>query len=337
MSENNKKTSVELPLVEPLYSTYHYQGAHSSVMAMNDSIKNHIFNSVMELSCNRKFLYGFTTPEITVVGSRIADNPYVESKKLHTQFLGTSTNAVIKNFLDLGWYVTFVGYDDYYIKGKSWYHTRHFNHDGLICGYNDVKQTFSLYAYDVSWIYRKFEITQRCLEAARKSGIAMRPNVSLCAYRAKSDTVQFDPSAVFSGLKKYLASSFDKYPPTVNDTAYGIVVHDYIAMYLDKLADGSIPHDRMDRRVFRMIWEHKKVMLERIRLVESNLSMDKLTSYKYEPLVKLADDIRMLYAAYHMKERAALLPTIREKLLILRKKEADILGEFVTSLEVKLK
>ena len=40
--------------------------------------------------------------------------------------------------------------------------------------------------------------------------------------------------------------------------------------YIDKLYDGSIPYDRMDRRVFRLIWEHKKIMLERIEAMEKS-------------------------------------------------------------------
>lgn len=337
MSENKTKKSVELPLLDPIYSTYHYQGGNTALIVDNPSIRNHFLNKVMNLICNRKFLYGYTTPELTVVGSRYTENPYLEAKQIHTKYLGTATNTVIKNFLDDGWYVNFLGVDDYYIKGKSWYHERHFTHDGMVCGYDDEKQTFSLYAYDSAWIYRKFETSQRCFETARKAGAKDISHGFICGYKPKKDIVELDPKLVCAGIKEYLASSFEKYPPTVNENAYGIVAMDYMVMYLDRLADGSIPHERMDRRIFRMIWEHKKVMLERLTAVEDKLGMDKLSSFKYEPLVKLADDMRMLYAAYHMKKRAALLPTIREKLIMLRKKEAEILGEFITKLERKLK
>ena len=71
----------------------------------------------------------------------------------------------------------------------------------------------------------------------------------------------------------------------------------------------------MDRRVFRLIWEHKKAMLERILLIEHHLKMDNETSEKYKPLVTEADTMRMLYASHHMKRRDSVLPGIQKKLL----------------------
>ena len=81
----------------------------------------------------------------------------------------------------------------------------------------------------------------------------------------------------------------------------------------------------MDRRVFRMIWEHKKVMLERIKLIEDALSLDHSLSDAYKSVVREADNCRMLYAAHHMKQRNSVLPIIQKKLLSLKEKEKEIL------------
>ena len=72
------KKTVELPLVEPIYSTYQYQGPGSAVLANNTSVRNWYLNQVLILSCNRKFLNGFTTPEIRVEDSSWDNNPYLE-------------------------------------------------------------------------------------------------------------------------------------------------------------------------------------------------------------------------------------------------------------------
>ena len=58
------KKKIELPLVEPLYSTYHYQGPGTATLVNNPSIRNWYLNQVMILTCTRKFLNGFTTPQI---------------------------------------------------------------------------------------------------------------------------------------------------------------------------------------------------------------------------------------------------------------------------------
>ena len=57
---------VELPLVPPIYSTYQHQGPGSAILANNLSIRNWYLNEVMILTCNRRFLSGFTTPGIGV-------------------------------------------------------------------------------------------------------------------------------------------------------------------------------------------------------------------------------------------------------------------------------
>ena len=77
------------------------------------------------------------------------------------QFMKGYIHPLIRNLLDAGYYVCFVGVDDYYVKGKSWYKERHVNHDGAICGYNQEDKTYCLYSYDSNWVYRKFWTTQK--------------------------------------------------------------------------------------------------------------------------------------------------------------------------------
>ena len=74
------KKKIELPLVEPLYSTYHYQGPGTAVLINNPSIRNWYLNQVMILTCTRKFLNGFTTPEIGMAESSWNANPYFDKK-----------------------------------------------------------------------------------------------------------------------------------------------------------------------------------------------------------------------------------------------------------------
>ena len=121
----------------------------------------------------------------------------------------------------------------------------------------------------------------------------------------------------------------ERYPETAEGTVYGIVVHDYIAKYVGKLYDGSIPYEKIDRRVFRMIWEHKKVMLERIAMIEEALSMDHSISENYRSVVLIANNCRMLYASHHMKQRDSVLPIIQKKLLALKDKEQELLTELL--------
>lgn len=136
-----KSKKVELPLVEPLYSTYHYQGACTAILASNPTVRNWSLNQIMSLSCNRKFLKGFTSPEITVDKSSWGWCPHLIKINVSSQFEKRNINSVIRELIDNGFYIVFENVDDYYVEGKTWYKERHFNHDGLICGYDQNNKT----------------------------------------------------------------------------------------------------------------------------------------------------------------------------------------------------
>ena len=148
---------------------------------------------------------------------------------------------------------------------------------------------------------------------------------SLCALKPGEDQVEFSVETALNGIVDYLDSDLVKYPEEDDGNARGIVVLAYIAKYVDKLFDGSIPYSRMDRRVFRLIWEHKKVMLERVDKIEQVLQLNTEISDKYKLLVSEADTMRMLYAAHHMKRRDSVLPIIKNKLLKLMERERELL------------
>jgi hypothetical protein len=113
MKKPQKK--IELPLVEPLYCTYQNQGPGTAILASNPSIRNWYLNHVMILSCTRKFLNGFTTPQVSIAGSSWTQNPYLEKISYEMRFMKGYTHFVIRNLLDAGYYVCFNGIDDYYV------------------------------------------------------------------------------------------------------------------------------------------------------------------------------------------------------------------------------
>lgn len=324
-----KAKKIELPLAEPIYSTYQYQGPGTATLVNNPSIKNWYLNQVMILTCTRKFLSGFTTPEINVADSHWNANPYFDKKWFGMQFLEGHIHFVIRKLLDAGYYVCFNGIDDYYVEGKSWYHEKHMNHDGCICGYDQENKTYCIYSYDRNWIYQKFRTTQKSFDAGRKAQFKKGLYGSICGIKPKGDQVVFSPEIALKKIAEYLDSNMEKYPESAEGTVSGIVVHDYIAKYVGKLYDGSIPYNRMDRRVFRLIWEHKKAMLQRIALIEDALSLDNTISEAYKSVVREADNCRMLYAAHHMKQRNSVLPVIQKKLLSLKACEQELLEDLL--------
>lgn len=316
---------VELPLIEPMYSTYHYQGMATATIESNPSIRNWCLNQVMNLQCTREFLNGLSTPQITVYESGWTENPYLDKRVYSMEFVKGYINVIIRELLNNGYYVTFCGVDDYYVQGKTLYKQRHRVHDGLICGYNQEDKTYCIYAYDSNWVYQKFWTPQACFNAGRVAMQKKGEYGNICGIKPLSDYVEFSPEMVYQNLLKYLDSSFAKYPKEEEGDVFGIIVQAYLVEYIDKLMDGSIPYEKEDYRVFRVIWEHKKIMHERITAMEEALHLEHTYSEQYKPLVATANTMRMLYASHHMKRRDSVLPNLRKNVLTLMESERDIL------------
>ena len=323
------KKKIELPLIEPLYSTYHYEGPGTAILASNPSVANWYLGHAALLTCDRKFLTGYTSPEIGVLQTSYGSNPHLEQISYKMQYLKGYVHYVIRNLIDHGYYVCFSGIDDYYVEGKGWYHERHFYHDGCICGYDQENKTYCIYAYDKNWIYQKFWTPQKAFERGRQVAFKNNTFGFICGIKPKEEQVSFEPEVALRKIKEYLNSTMEQYPEDEDGPVRGIVVHDYIAKYLDMLYDHAIPYEKMDRRVFRVIWEHKKVMQKRIELIETAHGWDHSVSEAYQSVISVADHCRILYAAHHMKQRDSLLPVIKRHLLTLKEQEQEILNRFL--------
>ena len=203
----------------------------------------------------------------------------------------------------------------------------------MICGYDDEAGTYSIYAYDTNWVYRVFQTPQKAFEkgceAMEEQGVYGR----ICGIKAKNTQVDFDLVKVCRRLRGYLDISPKEDYLSDDNTVMGIAVLDYIALYVDKLYTGSIPYERMDRRVFRVIWEHRRAMLERLQKAEEILMVDCDCSRAYEQLVSEANTMRMLYASHHMKRRDSVLPVLKKKLTAQKEVEQEILWRFLKKAE----
>ena len=328
---------LELPIESPVYSAYNYQLASSSIFKENPSIRNWYLNEVMMLYCERDFLSGYTSPQIGILKTSWLQNPYLESYKYPLKHIENYSKTLIKTLLDNGFYVYFSNIDDYYIQGKTMFNERHYFHDGLICGYDMKKKTYSILAYDKNWLPRKFESSQKGVDYSIRVSVKNNSNCYICALRPKIDDVLLDCNTVVENLKIYLNSSLKKYPKNEAGRVQGIVTHDYIAMYLDKLIDGSISKERIDKRVFRVVWEHKNIMLERLQKVEETLGLDDKSSKLYSKIVNSANDMRSMYAIYTINPKEEILPRIKSKLQYLKKRELEILKDFIIKAERVIK
>ncbi len=131
---------------------------------------------------------------------------------------------------------------------------------------------------------------------------------------------------IYEDINKYLSASIDAFSFDNTGPVSGIIVYDFICMYLDKLADGSIPHERRDRRVFRLIWEHKKCMLGRIKAIEDKCNWDNWISSTYSEIVSMSDKLRFIYSKFTIKFSYRDLENIQMSLMRMKKLEDELLN-----------
>ena len=316
----------------PLFSTYHHQMIPGVALKANLTGENWYFNECMMLQCGRRFLKGFTTPEVSVCRTEMQYIEPVEQLAYDLRFLKEDLHKLIKRMLQAGYYVAFENFDDYYIFGKSFFAQKHWNHNGLICGFDDALESYYVMAYDTNWVCRTFQTPQRCLERAMQFSKDAEGSSRLVAVKAKDRELPLQPERVKNGLKEYLSGTLKLYSPEdTQGLAFGTCVNWYVCQYLDKLRLGDIPYERLDKRVFRMLWEYRRCMQQRLEKVDALLQ----TSFgkEYEPLEKESNLMRMLYAKYSLKRDDSLLLSLKERLERLQQEEQKILERVIEALE----
>ena len=327
--------SVALPFIVPNFATLQSTGAAEFAMIGHPTAYNQTLNQATSICCSRNFLKGYTSPLVSIPNILIDSYKFIEKYSVNFRHAYNFCLDIIKTMLQDGMYILYDEVDDFYLPGKSWYGTRHMHHTGIICGYDDNDESLSIAAHDINWVYNLIRIPQKCFLEAVKSSVAAKRYGNMIAYKIKENTVaEINESEMLKSLRGYIDSSFEKYPIDKDGEVRGTVVHNYLAMYIDKLNDGSIPYERMDWRALRPVWEHKKCMLDRIKAVEKKRDWNNDLSERYAPIVEKANRIRMMYAMYHKNHNNKLLDKIRDGLLDIAKSDRDIVEKFIKKLEI---
>lgn len=325
--------SASLPYRVPWFAFTQGHAAPGLAMAGHPTAYNSYLNQCTTLNCSRRFLFGYTSPLVAISRGCISDFACLEKYATSARFCYPYHKELIKQMIDEGFYVYFSEVDDYYLPGKSWYGIRHMLHDGIICGYDESDQTYSIAAYDINWVFNLIRIPQECFAEGYRVGMNGKNYGSFLAYKVKEEEVRLNENMILSNLKDYISKTGDIYSLKYDTPVDGIAVHDFLAMYIDKLKDGSIPADKMDWRALRPVWEHKRCMLDRIRAIEEKRGWNADLSTRYQPLVEDANRVRMMYAVYHKNQKTGLLDKIKTGILSFRDQEYEILKELIQKME----
>ncbi len=330
-------SKVELPYTEPMYATYHWMSGAGIPAKQNPTSDIWYYNNTVDWRCGTNFLTGSTSKlNVNLICGSAWTIPFIQVEQVPFNFIKCNPLGVIKDILNNGFYINYCGIDDYYVKGKSGYQEYHCFHDGLIMGYDDDENTFTIAAYDQKHIFRPFKTPQNALSDGINS---MFDNVDPGAlFPVKTYIIEqtLDIPYISESIRQYLDSDTSAHPPEAEDAVGGMVVYDYYRKYFEMINSGSIHNVYEAIRVLRFAWEHKRCMLKRIIAVENALSLGNEISCKYHKIVEIADNARLVYLKHNIKPSSTVLHQIVDIYSKMKEMEGCLLQEFLSKIQDKV-
>ena len=204
--------------------------------------------------------------------------PFVSGAPFQSHLIKNCFHTVIKRCLNTGHYLYYWGADDHLISNKKQYGIPHYNNDGMISGY-DGDTSYTIVAYNQQNDFDRFKVSQESLFDSIYSENADEDS-QIHAFKIDNHKdISIDVNLIKSKVIEYLNPCEDP----------------------DGIRRGMAVYDRLDRlinldpvyrfEVAKLIFEHKKCMLERIKIYEDMLCMENYLSDRYTGVVEDSNEL----------------------------------------------
>lgn len=303
----------ELPYKEPRFKYLNCTGMIGVIASTRDDVDNWYFNTCIQWQYIKNDAR-HKVPMITALDPYQLP-PMVQSYYFNGFVMMYCLDELVHDLIDHGYYVNFWKIDDYFIKGKSNYSQRHFYHDGLVLGYDDEAQTYTFASYSSNRVFEKFVSPRNCVERAFNAAFTN----AFCGIRIYEDfpEMQLDFSLILKGIREYL------YPLKRPDRFLGIYLYDWLCEQVERHRDND--KHGLDQRLFRMVLEHKKCMMDRLQALANDGYIDCDCSDAYQPVYQQAVLLHYLCIKYNLTTQNRLLDAMVEKLHFISEREQQVL------------
>lgn len=337
----------ELPFEEPEIITFVYEAYPLGIMKANGvDYKEWLYSNFIQLNCHDDII---KNQEVfnAFYGEIGINSPFLSVQKNSLAFLKKMDIDYVEYFrkcIDLECYV-YLKMDEYYISERHAFQKYKFIHDEMILGYDD--RGFEIIGYDdTGMITRQNLDYNNFIEAIDSNetdfGRRMWADDVFVIHAIKNE-YKLNVNAIRAALRDYLDScstseSCNSFAMPLTDTIYGLAVYDKINEYLCFLEEHENifkGNKNIDNKVFRIIMEHKTLMLDRIDyLRRQGFALDDLfIRYVHvKEKAKIAHMLAVKYEVFPQKEYLSKLKTIISEI---RQEDADILEELYLILSKK--
>lgn len=328
----------KLPVVSPKFSTYNYFGAAGIVAQQNKYCSNWYYNNCVQLQCA---LFNLDNQlNLTLNVDFISSIPFFKRQYKRKSYIINHLFDYIKECILDDYYLYFTYVDDYFIENKSYYNKSHFHHDGLITGFDNEHHTYTIAAHDENFVFRTFECSQLSFAEGYNYGYRMSYETGLIP-----DIVALKPDVTFHGQEIMLDLSKIKHElycyllPDENtefyrgtNTAFGVNTYNEIEKYLNYINNTNMNIDYIDKRIFKMLFEHKQNIYDMILTLEYKQIIKMNLSETYKTVLHYSNICHNLYAKAIKSERIKEIRYIGEYLEKIKAIEISTLNSLYTLL-----
>ncbi|SHO53813.1 hypothetical protein SAMN02745217_04298 [Anaerocolumna xylanovorans DSM 12503] len=271
--------------------------------------------------------------------------PYLETQKINRDFIKYNNLNIcdlLINNITCGCY-TQLCLNEFYIPTKAAYTNRNFIHDNLITGFDKEHRQFKLLGYNKE---NKLSLSTVAFEEVEKAfltidslldnslGVGSMDYVTHIFMLTKKEGISYtlDKICIKEALVDYLyGNSYDEKFRMINNPnrkkLFGMNVYPELSRHFLERDSRALN----DIRILHLIYEHKKVMVMRIRFLFDNKCMkeDSLLLDEFMEIEKKALVLRNLHIKYLISKETLILDIIAADLISLYKEERILIEKLI--------
>ncbi|MCR8645974.1 hypothetical protein NV379_25460 [Paenibacillus sp. N1-5-1-14] len=344
--------AVQLPLLDPPLKGFLRWAYTLSITSAHEETIPWYYSNFIQLSCTKRFLEDGRQFFLDFFRGKPNElnfnNPFLLTCSVNYTIMENLALGdwpqFIANQIQSGYYcVVFV--DEARLSPSAAYQQEPFPHHLFIYGFDLDDRVFHVSMFDRTGVYRNlrvsFEEFQDAVQSMRhllREKLTADHHTYFYKYEPHSP-YPFDKTAAIDQLRDYLNGETHlnriNYNPDEGE-AFGIKVYDYLQMYYNAVQQGdSRLGYRVDVRHLHVLWEHKKMMSERIDYLikQGMIPYDEELVEGYNDITKRALKLRDQYIRHEMREDQEIYERLRLRFDQFREEEPVLLQKLITMLE----
>lgn len=342
----------QLPVVNPPLKGFLRWAYTLSITSIHEETMPWYYSNFIQMFCKKNFLEDGRQYYVDFFRGKPNElnfnNPFLLTCSVNYTILESlALDAWPKFFADQiqnGYYCV-VFLDEARLSPAASYQKEPFPHHLFLYGFDWEESVFNASMFDHTGVYRNLQIPfrefQDAVQSMRhllKERLTADHHTYFYKYEPHSP-YPFDKTAAIDQLRDYLNGETHLNRINYNsdnEEAFGIKVYDYLQLYFDAVeGNDSRLGDRNDVRHLHVLWEHKKMMSERIGYLvdEGIIPYDEELVAGYKDITKRAMKLRDQYIRHEIREDKEMFERLRLRFDEFQKEEPVLLQKLITLLE----